>query len=377
MELLSIDTIAKVVVNVTRTSASSVVFDTGLILTSCTNFTEAKRLMTFASSTTALAALQNAGFTAQDDVYKATIRYFGASPSPAKLMVSCYPGSGNNSETPAEALEKVLEKTSMFYGVYAAGVTDAAALLELDEVIQGAEHPMVLFVPATGTVESATGENAIMAKLYDAGSDRSIVFYSANTSDAAALMGTAMGLQYTHRDSAFALCYRTITAVQPSNLTQDEVESIQDLNGNVYVTRGYTHHVFEKGTMASGIRFDDQLYLDLIADELQNEAVNMIAGSETKLPQTDDTTTQFMNRFSAILMRFAQRQILATGVWRGNAVGPLETGDILENGFAMWADSYDTQSDADRAARKAMPINVALNMAGAVESIVISVNVVI
>ena len=224
MRLLSIDTIAKVVVNVTRTSASSVVFDTGLILTSCTNFTEAKRLMTFASSTTALAALQNAGFTAQDDVYKATI---------------------------------------------------------------------------------------------------------------------------------------------------------QDLNGNVYVTRGYTHHVFEKGTMASGIRFDDQLYLDLIADELQNEAVNMIAGSETKLPQTDDTTTQFMNRFSAILMRFAQRQILATGVWRGNAVGPLETGDILENGFAMWADSYDTQSDADRAARKAMPINVALNMAGAVESIVISVNVVI
>jgi len=43
----------------------------------------------------------------------------------------------------------------------------------------------------------------------------------------------------------------------------------------------------------------------------------------------------------------------------------------------MWADSYDVQSDADRAAHKAMPINVALTMAGSVESIVIAVNVVL
>ena len=60
--MLSIDTIARVDVNVTRTSASSVVFDTGLILTPCTSFTESKRLMTFTSSATAVAALQNAGF---------------------------------------------------------------------------------------------------------------------------------------------------------------------------------------------------------------------------------------------------------------------------------------------------------------------------
>jgi hypothetical protein len=41
----------------------------------------------------------------------------------------------------------------------------------------------------------------------------------------------------------------------------------------------------------------------------------------------------------------------------------------------LWADSYDHQSEADRAAHRAVPIHVALTMAGSVESIVIMVNV--
>ena len=56
-------------------------------------------------------------------------------------------------------------------------------------------------------------------------------------------------------------------------------------------------------------------------------------------------------------------------------MGPLRSGDVVENGFALWADSYDDQSDADRAAHKAVPISVGLVMAGSIESIVITVNV--
>ena len=50
-------------------------------------------------------------------------------------------------------------------------------------------------------------------------------------------------------------------------------------------------------------------------------------------------------------------------------------GDILEKGFLLWADSYDNQSEADRAAHKAVPIQVALTLAGNLESVVINVNV--
>ena len=67
--------------------------------------------------------------------------------------------------------------------------------------------------------------------------------------------------------------------------------------------------------------------------------------------------------------------MLASARWRGPAAGNIQPGDVLENGFALWADSYDNQPDADRQAHKAMPIQAALTLAGSLESVVINVNV--
>ena len=47
----------------------------------------------------------------------------------------------------------------------------------------------------------------------------------------------------------------------------------------------------------------------------------------------------------------------------------------MENGYLLWADSYDLQSDADRRAHKAMPVHIALCLAGSVESLVINIDV--
>ena len=80
---------------------------------------------------------------------------------------------------------------------------------------------------------------------------------------------------------------------------------------------------------------------------------------------------------SAIVILYTDRGVLASGIWRGADTGPLRAGDTVENGFALWADSYDDQSDADRAAHKAVPIQVGLVLAGSIESIVITVNVMV
>ena len=161
----------------------------------------------------------------------------------------------------------------------------------------------------------------------------------------------------------------------PSLLTQTQVEAIEALGGNVYVTRGYTHTLLEKGSTPSGYRFDEVLYLDMIAEDLQNAAVSLLADNPDKLPQTDDASAQFMNAFSSVLIGYTNRGILATAKWRGAGAGRISAGDYIENGFALWADSYDNQSEADRAAHKAVPIQCALTLAGSLESVVITVNV--
>ncbi len=82
-----------------------------------------------------------------------------------------------------------------------------------------------------------------------------------------------------------------------------------------------------------------------------------------------------MNAFSSVLIGYTNRGILATAPWRGPAAGSIQAGDYIENGFTLWADSYDNQSEADRAAHKAVPIQAALTLAGSLESVVITVNV--
>ena len=369
--MLSINTIARVIVNVVRPAAQPTSWDTGLLLVKDAAFADAKRLRAYANSTEAAAGLIADGFDNTTEAYKAAQKYFASSPSPGRLLVSCYPAS----ETPVEALDAVLALTSDFYGVALADSRTDVELLALNTHLAGLDKPAMLFLSLIGTATEVVATDSLLDKLHAAESRRVIATYAAAVSDAAAVMGCAMGQQSAHAASAFSLCYKSVGGMLPSTLTQAQVEAIEALGGNVYVTRGYTHTLLEKGSTPSGYRFDEVLYLDMIAEDLQNAAVSLLADNPDKLPQTDDASAQFMNAFSSVLIGYTNRGILATAKWRGTAVGRISSGDYIENGFALWADSYDNQSEADRAAHRAVPIQCALTLAGSLESVVITVNV--
>ena len=368
--MLSINTVARVVVNTVQSTSSPAAFNVGLLLVKDTNFAAARRLQAYDSAADAVSGLTEYGFGDATDPYKAAVKYFAASPAPSRLLVSCYPAS----ESLSEALAAVLDLTAGFYGVMTCETLTAANWLTFAQYVAAQEQPLMLFVPVTGTVADAVAADSVLDKLHAAQIKRAVPFYCAAVSDCAAVMGTAMGLELSHTASAFALCYKTINGIVPSDLTQTQVNSLQALGCNVYVVRGYTHYLLEKGTVASGMRYDEVLYADKIANDLQNAAVTLLADNPDKMPQTDDSTAIFMTRFASVLMNYTEMNVLATSVWRGSGVGPIATGDVIENGFLLWADSYDDQTDADRAAHKAMPVSVALTMAGSIESIVITVN---
>ena len=369
--MLSVSTIARVVMNASRASATSTPYDTGLLLVKDSNYAASKRLKAYTSAADAAAGLVADGFSSSTEAYKATQKYFGASPSPSKLLVSCYPSS----ESLIQALDAVLDVTSDFYGIAVADTITDENMILFETHVSGLEKPAMIFITLIGTPANVVAADSLLDKLNRKSSRRVIATYGVAISDASAVMGTAMGLQLSHAASAFALAYKTVNGITPSSLTESQVDAIEDLGGNVYITRGYTHHLLEKGSTPSGFRYDEIMYMDMIGEDLQNAAVSLLADNPDKLPQTDDASAQFMNVFSSILMGYTNRGVLATATWRGSAVGSLQAGDYLENGFMLWAESYDNQSEADRAAHKAMPIQAALTMAGSLESIVITVNV--
>ena len=370
--MLSINTIARVIVNTVRTSASPASFNTGLLLAKDANFTTTRRLQAYNSGQEAAEGMAALGFGSNTEPYKSAVKYFAASPAPGRLLVSCHPAS----ETLSQALDAVLDRTASFYGVM---VTDSSCTvadwLAFAQYVESLSIPLMLFVPVTGTVASAIAANSILDKLHGNQIKRTLPFFCGAVSDCAAVMGTAMGLELSHKGSAFALCYKTVQGIQPSSLTQSEVDSLKVLGCNVYVARGYTHLLLENGSVSNGQRYDEVLYVDKIAGDLQNAAVSLLAENPDKMPQTDDSTAQFINRFSAILMNYTDMNVLASAMWRGSDIGPVHNGDIIENGFMLWAGSYDEQSDADRVAHKAVPVQCALTLAGSIESIVITVNV--
>ncbi len=369
--MLSINTIARVEVNAVRSASVPTSFDTGLLLVKDASFAASKRLKSYASSAEAAEGLAADGFGESTEAYKAAQKYFAASPAPGRLLVSCYP----NVESPVQALDAMLNMTPDFYGIALADSRTDAEILSLVTHLAGLEKPCMLFLALTGSAASAVAANSLLDKLHAAGSRRVIATYAAALSDAGAVMGAAMGLQAAHAASAFSLCYKSVGGMEPSLLTQSQADAIEALGGNVYVVRGYTHMLLEKGSTPSLWRYDEVLYLDMIAESLQNAAVSLLAENPDRLPQTDDASAQFINAFSSVLIGYTNRGILATSVWRGAGVGSIQAGDYIENGFALWADSYDNQPEADRAAHKAVPIQCALTLAGSLESVVISVNV--
>ena len=363
--MLTLDPIVSVNVNVSESTASSSVFDVGLILGSSAVITASDRV----KSVSSLSELLDLGFDEDDAEYVAASYYFGVSPAPVSLLV----GRINTTETPVQALSAVLDKTRAFYGIYVCGLT----VENLTVMISALEalNRYCLFAGVCGTVASVTDPDEMLAAAKATGTHRSLITYLSNGEKASAVMGLAMGLTRAHAADSFALCYKPVASLTPTPVTQAEVNSIKALYGNVYVTRGYTRTLFENGSVASGMRYDEVLYLDQIAAELQEACLAVITDRSVRLPQNDTATTVFFNAISGVLNGYTRRGILGTANWHGTPVGGIQTGDAIENGFALWADSYDEQSEADRAAHKAVPIHIILCLTGSVESIVLTVNV--
>ena len=372
--MLSLNSIVTVRVSAETRSSAARAFSAGLILAPAEGSAvpEEHRLRRYCSAADLLAD----GFGAASPAYLAARDYFAASPAPDRVFVSLYPSSESLPEALTAALSAPLsaEADGSFYALYACE-TDPERLLALAADLPSRPAPFLLFVSAAGSVQEAVSPGSLFSRLREQAPSRCLGLFGADVCAAAALMGTAMGLAREYASSAFSLCYKSVPGALPVDLTESEIAALKALNANVYVTRGHRLRLLENGCLFSGLRFDEALSLDRISAALQEAAVDLLTSGAGKLPQTDETSALFINRFTAILSAFAAQGILATAPWRGKSVGSLTPGDTVENGFRLWADSYDEQSDEDRQAHRAQPIHAALCLSGSVESLVINVDV--
>ena len=164
------------------------------------------------------------------------------------------------------------------------------------------------------------------------------------------------------------------TAVKIKNpTTPAPTLTIEKYNGNCYVTRAKAQ--YERGTCANGTWFDEMINLDKLVNDIQLNVYDLLYS----LPKEHQTEAGHNDIAGVISQACEQaRKIGFIGEnlkWRRSSILALSKGDILPTGYLIQWDDVNEQSDADRDARKSQPFYVCINLAGAIHSVVIQVNV--
>jgi hypothetical protein len=367
---LSLDPIVQVIVNLSNRAAPRRAFNLGLIVGPSAVVGAAERVRIY----TAVEDMLSDGFTAASPEYKAALLYFSAQKRPTRLAVGRQ--DANEEETPLAAVQACREANSEWYACYVAGAASLAAdeALALAAYMESAKPSSYLFFDTAAATVLSGAQNNLFAQLKALMYRRTLGQYSATQGAAASIMSYAMGANTGTRNSAYTLAYKTEPGVAPDPLTNAQVEAIKGNCGNVYINRGEYYNVFEQGVSFGNIPFDEMVNLDKLANDIQLGIMDALY-QYPKVPQTEGGITQIVNAIAEPLEQCVRIGFVAPGVWKGQDILNLEYGDYLEHGYAIQPDSLDGQAQADRENRIAPPIYVAVKLAGAIEHVVVQVDV--
>ncbi|WP_312062239.1 DUF3383 family protein [Pantoea septica] len=366
---LSVSRISDVTVTLSAKAAQGRNFGSMLILGASTVIPIKERLRIYESA-------DDIGddFGINSEEYKAALIWFSQSPQPSEVYVgrwveSLATGETGDTETLPEAVNTLLGYNS-WYGLHLAVETDPS-LADVTSIAAAIQAATVSRVFAYTTQDEAVMDSSsttdIAASFKAAGYGKTFLQYS-STSRYAALsaFGRAFTVDYTGSNTTITLKFKSEPGVTYETLSAPQANALEAKNCNVYVLYDNDTAILEQGVMSNGDFFDERHGLDWLQNAVQTADYNTLYTSDTKIPQTDSGTTMRISNIELVLQQAVGNGLFAPGVWSGGPIGQLAKGDTLTKGYYIYAPSVDTQLQADREARKGVPIQVAGKLAGAV-----------
>jgi hypothetical protein len=200
--------------------------------------------------------------------------------------------------------------------------------------------------------------------------------YPNNAYAAAAAAGKAMGLNTGAAGSYFTEKFKQLAGVATEPLSQTQVSNIEALNVNLYLSYANgSYSWLEQGVQAAGVFFDEVLFLDMLASQLQTAGVNLLV-SVPALPITDAGVRQLVSVLSQVCDNFKSIGFIApSGVWNGQTVGPVTAGTALPKGYYIYAPSVSTLTGSQRSARQFPPISILLQESQSAHSLSVTIYV--
>jgi hypothetical protein len=286
--------------------------------------------------------------------------------------------AGYAAETPAACIAALCAASPLWYGsMFQASVqpTDDQ-YMDVAPVIEAQSIKRVFGVTITNTnVLSNLVTNDLASRLKAGNFRRTVSQYSQNAYAIASFFGRNFSVNYDSSNTAITVMYKQEPAVAAESLTEAQADTLKAKNCNVFVNYVNGTSIVEYGTMADGTFFDVVHDTDWVQNAMQTSVYNVLYTTTTKIPQTDAGMNQITNAIAAVCQQAVDNGVVAPGTWNGPSFGSITTGQYLKTGYYIYAQPIALQSQADRSARKAPPITVALKLAGAIQTVDILVDV--
>jgi len=289
------------------------------------------------------------------------------------------PVDGIAAETLLAGVQALANQSGDWYGLMEATSTAPTddARMDVAAYIEAASKSRIYGVTITSSqVLDPAITNDLASRLKAAKYKRSFTQYSSSSPYAvASLYGRAFTVNFNGNNTTITLKFKQEPGVVAESLTETQAATLKSKNCNVFVNYDNATAIIQEGVMANGYFFDEVHGTDWLQNAVQTDVWNLLYQSLTKVPQTDEGTHLIVTTVEATLSRAVTNGLVAPGVWNAGGFGQIKQGDFLPKGFYVYAQLVATQSQADREARKSVPIQAAIKLAGAIHSTDIAINV--
>lgn len=277
-----------------------------------------------------------------------------------------------------ETLDKAITRTSglvQYFGIMSAEIEIQSVMLAAASVVQ-ALNKMVLFTSFT-TADVNPGGLLDLLRTGSFTQSRAVPYFETNVSNQpltsleymAAYAGRAFSTNFGGSNTTQTMHLKNLAGIQPDpSMTQTLLNSCQAAGADVYVSLQGVSCVFTSGANSF---FDEVYNLQAFVGALQVAGFNYLAGTATKIPQTESGMDGLKGAYRAVCEQFRTNQYVAPGSWNsGTTFGNLQNflSNISQVGYYIYSSPISSQSQAARVARQAPLVQIAVKEAGAEQS---------
>lgn len=283
---------------------------------------------------------------------------------------------GVAAETPIASLVRV-DGRGWYAATFAASVdlTDAQHLACSAYIEAAADKHLYGLTTSEAIILDPINTTDIASQTMLADYMRTVIQYSLQTKYAiCSFFGRALTTNFEGSNTTITMKFKVEPGVIPELLSSSQASTLANKRCNVYVQYNNGTSIVEEGVMSGRAYFDEMHGLDWLANRVQTDLYNVLYTSP-KVPQTNPGVHILVTAADNGLTQGVENGLIAPGMWNAAGFGELHYGDILHQGWYTFAQSVDLQDQADREARIAPLIQIAVKLAGAVHFSDVLINV--